>query len=135
MGLGLLAVARVGAREVADSTDATAPGEDCVVAEWDDGRRALTHADVVALSAAILPSPSGDEAKRWALDVHLAAWDLGAPGTPRELLAAHRAWLGAHGFDLDGKRGDSSRLREARERLFARARLVPGDCAPDGQGP
>lgn len=92
------------------------------------GRATLRWADVDRLRGHISPSPSGERALSWALDVHLAAWERGERSTePQRLLAAYGAWLEASG--VGDRPPNAEALRAAVRDLRARAKLRAGPCS------
>ena len=109
---------------LACSADAAAPpgsGSACVVASI--GGEELTNVHVAAMQVLVQPAPSGDAAKRWAVDAALARWAVaGRIGD-----APARAWLSAYRQTLADLPLPSDR-RRWRERTAALAQLEAGPC-------
>lgn len=106
------------------SADVRQPADaSCVVAQI--GGEVLSSDDVEQLRALVRPAPSGDSAKRWAIDVALAQWDRAGrirDASPGDMLRSYRELL-AEVTDLDSR-------RHWRTRVAAAADLREGTCWP-----
>lgn len=110
----------------------TSTGDACVIASWPG--MVVRQRHVEQLRSQVLPPPTGDRAKRWAVDVLLASWDEHGgitDQTPEEHLRAYRTWLAAHGPRAHrSEQGRAANVADDMRALRARAGVVLGPCHP-----